>query len=98
MQLGIDIDLNQYRDTVKRLNFIYPDTDINASCRNFAAGNVEEAAYYLYVATFHQPEMAPPGMHSIKLECPTQLVSEGHRLGTGQGARSPTSSSGGPSS
>jgi len=77
VQLGIDIDLNEYRDTVKRLNFIYPHTDVNAGCRNFAAGNVEEAAYYLYVATFHQPDMAPPGMHSIKLECPTQLVSAG---------------------
>jgi phytoene dehydrogenase-like protein len=75
VQLGIDLDLNDYRDTVKRLNFIYPYPDIDRACGNFPAGNVEEAAYYLYVATFHQPEMAPPGMHSIKLECPTQLVS-----------------------
>jgi prolycopene isomerase len=75
VQLGIDMDLD--RDAVKRLNFIYPYPDIDRACGNFSAGNVEEAAYYLYVATFHQPEMAPPGMHSIKLECPTQLISKG---------------------
>jgi len=77
VQLGVDLDLNRYRDTLKRLNFIYPSFDVNTGCRNFAAGKVEEAAYYLYVATFHQPEMAPAGMHSIKLECPTNLVSKG---------------------
>jgi phytoene dehydrogenase-like protein len=77
VQLGIDLDLSPYRDRIKRLNFIYPSPDIDQALANFPAGNVEEAAYYLYVATFHQPEMAPPGMHSLKLECPTQLVSTG---------------------
>ena len=38
-------------------------------------GNVEKAAFYVYVATFHQPDLAPPGMASVKLECPTTLVS-----------------------
>ncbi len=77
VQLGIDLDLTPYRESIKRLNFIYPYSDIDQAIANFGAGNVEEAAYYLYVATFHQPDMAPPGMHSIKLECPTQLVSKG---------------------
>ncbi len=77
VQLGIDLDLNQYTDEIKRLNFIYPHRDIDKALANFPLGNVEEAAFYLYVATFHQPEMAPAGMHSIKLECPTRLDSVG---------------------
>jgi phytoene dehydrogenase-like protein len=44
---------------------------------NFPEGNVEEAAFFLYVATFHQPEMAPPGMHSLKLEAYTTLGAKG---------------------
>jgi phytoene dehydrogenase-like protein len=77
VQLGIDMDLEPYRERIKRLNFIYPYPDIDRAMANFPNGNVEEAAYYLYVATFHQPEMAPPGMHSMKLECPTRLDSKG---------------------
>lgn len=77
VQLGVDMDLEPYRERIKRLNFIYPYPDIDRAMANFPNGNVEEAAYYLYVATFHQPEMAPPGKHSLKLECPTRLDSKG---------------------
>jgi prolycopene isomerase len=77
VQLGVDMDLEPYRHQIKRLNFIYPYPDIDKAMANFPNGNVEEAAYYLYVATFHQPEMAPPGQHSLKLECPTRLDSKG---------------------
>jgi phytoene desaturase len=77
VQLGVDMDLEPYREGIKRLNFIYPYPEIDRAMANFANGNVEEAAYYLYVATFHQPEMAPPGKHSLKLECPTRLDSKG---------------------
>ena len=77
VQLGVDMDLEPYRDQIKRLNFIYPYPEIDRAMANFANGNVEEAAYYLYVATLHQPEMAPPGQHSMKLECPTRLDSKG---------------------
>src|SRR5581483_9832748 len=77
VQLGVDMDLEPYRDRIKRLNFIYPYPDIDRAMANFPNGNVEEAAYYLYVATLHQPEMAPPGQHSMKLECPTRLDSKG---------------------
>ncbi|RFU22490.1 phytoene desaturase family protein [Geodermatophilus marinus] len=77
VQLGIDTDLAEHAASVKRLNFVYPHRDIDKAMANFPLGNVEEAAYYLYVATFHQPELAPTGMHSIKLECPTRLDSVG---------------------
>lgn len=77
VQLGVDLDLTPYRDRIKRLNFVYPSTDIDAAMGNFAAGDVENAAFYVYVASLHQPEMAPPGMHSVKLECPTRLASAG---------------------
>ena len=77
VQLGVDMDLEPYREGIKRLNFIYPYPDIDRAMANFPNGNVDEAAYYLYVATFHQPEMAPPGKHSLKLECPTRLDSKG---------------------
>ena len=77
VQLGVDMDLEPYRDDIKRLNFIYPYPEIDRAMANFPNGNVEEAAYYLYVATLHQPEMAPPGQHSMKLECPTRLDSKG---------------------
>jgi prolycopene isomerase len=77
VQLGVDMDLEPYREQIKRLNFVYPYPDIDRAMANFPNGNVEEAAYYLYVATFHQPEMAPPGKHSLKLECPTRLDSKG---------------------
>jgi len=77
VQLGVDMDLEPYRKDIKRLNFIYPYDDIDRAMANFPNGNVEEAAYYLYVATFHQPEMAPPGKHSIKLECPTRINARG---------------------
>ena len=77
VQLGVDMDLEPYREQIKRLNFIYPYPEIDRAMANFPNGNVEEAAYYLYVATFHQPEMAPPGQHSLKLECPTRLDAKG---------------------
>lgn len=75
VQLGVDLDLHAMRKELKRLNFVYTSNDVEQSMARFPGGDVERAAYYLYVATFHQPEMAPPGMHSVKLECPTTLVS-----------------------
>ena len=77
VHLGVDMDLEPYRQDIKRLNFIYPYTDIDRSMANFPNGNVEEAAFFLYVATFHQPEMAPPGKHSLKLEAYTTLGAKG---------------------
>jgi prolycopene isomerase len=73
VHLGVDMDLNPLRDRVKRLNFFYPSIDIDRSIALFSQGNVEEAVFFLYVATFHQPEMAPPGKHSVKLEAYTRL-------------------------
>jgi prolycopene isomerase len=77
VHLGVDMDLEPYRAQIKRLNFIYPYDDIDRAMGNFPRGNVEEAAFFLYVATFHQPEMAPPGKHSLKLEAYTTLNSTG---------------------
>jgi phytoene dehydrogenase-like protein len=77
VHLGVDMDLSPYRQSIKRLNFIYPYDDIDRAMDNFANGNVEEAAFFLYVATFHQPEMAPPGKHSLKLEAYTRLNAHG---------------------
>lgn len=77
VHLGVDMDLEPYRNDIKRLNFIYPSDDIDQAMENFPSGNVEEAAYFLYVATFHQPEMAPPGKHSLKLEAYTRLNAKG---------------------
>ncbi|MGY1679185.1 phytoene desaturase family protein [Geodermatophilus sp. SYSU D01176] len=77
VQLGVDLDLTRPELDLKRLNFVYPSRDVDKAMANFPLGNVEEAAYYLYVATFHQPELAPRGMHSVKLECPTRLDSTG---------------------
>jgi prolycopene isomerase len=77
VHLGVDMDLEPYRSQIKRLNFIYPYDDIDRAMGNFPRGNVEEAAFFLYVATFHQPEMAPPGKHSLKLEAYTSLRSAG---------------------
>ena len=77
VQLGVDMDLEPYHADIKRLNFIYPSDDIDQATKNFSEGNVEEAAFFLYVATFHQPEMAPPGKHSLKLEAYTTLESKG---------------------
>lgn len=77
VHLGVDMDLEPYRNQIKRLNFIYPYDDIDRAMGNFPRGNVEEAAFFLYVATFHQPEMAPPGKHSLKLEAYTTLNSAG---------------------
>jgi prolycopene isomerase len=76
VHLGVDMDLEPYRHDIKRLNFIYPYDDIDRAMANFPNGNVEEAAFFLYVATFHQPEMAPPGKHSLKLEAYTTLASK----------------------
>ncbi len=77
VHLGVDMDLQPYRENIKRLNFFYPYDDIDRAMSNFPSGNVEEAAFFLYVATFHQPEMAPPGKHSLKLEAYTRLNSAG---------------------
>ena len=77
VHLGVDMDLAPYRNDIKRLNFIYPYDDIDKAMANFANGNAEEAAYFLYVATFHQPEMAPAGKHSLKLEAYTRLHAKG---------------------
>lgn len=77
VHLGVDMDLAAYRQDLKRLNFIYPGDDIDLAMSNFSNGNVMEAAYFLYVATFHQPEMAPPGHHSLKLEAYTTLNAKG---------------------
>lgn len=77
VHLGVDMDLEPYRTELKRLNFVYSTDDIDQAMANFPAGNVEDAAYFLYVATFHQPEMAPPGKHSLKLEAYTRLHSRG---------------------
>jgi prolycopene isomerase len=77
VHLGVDMDLEPYRNQIKRLNFIYPYDDIDRAMGNFPRGNVEEAAFFLYVATFHQPEMAPAGKHSLKLEAYTRLDSTG---------------------
>ncbi|HEY7853051.1 MAG TPA: NAD(P)/FAD-dependent oxidoreductase [Caulobacteraceae bacterium] len=77
VHLGVDMDLTPFRKDIKRLNFIYPYDDIDRAMANFANGNIEEAAYFLYVATFHQPEMAPPGKHSLKLEAYTRLNAKG---------------------
>ncbi|HET9017164.1 MAG TPA: NAD(P)/FAD-dependent oxidoreductase, partial [Thermomicrobiaceae bacterium] len=77
VQLGVDMDLTPLRREIKRLNFVYPTVDIDRAMANFPNGNVEEAAYFLYVATFHQPEMAPPGKHSLKLEAYTTLNARG---------------------
>jgi prolycopene isomerase len=77
LHLGIDMDLAPLRQKIARLNFFYPYPDIDRAMAQFPAGNVEEAAFFLYVATFHQPEMAPPGMHSLKLEAYTSKHSKG---------------------
>jgi len=77
VHLGVDMDLVPFRKDIKRLNFVYPYDDIDRAMANFPNGNYEEAAYFLYVATFHQPEMAPPGKHSLKLEAYTRLNSTG---------------------
>ena len=77
VHLGVDMDLEPYRNDIKRLNFMYPYPDIDRAMANFPEGNIEEAAFFLYVATFHQPEMAPPNKHSLKLEAYTTLNARG---------------------
>lgn len=77
VHLGADLNLKPFQHEIKRLNFVYPGDDIDRAMANFPNGNVEDAAFFVYVATFHQPEMAPPGMHSIKLEAYTRLSSRG---------------------
>jgi prolycopene isomerase len=77
VHLGVDMDLEPYRKDIKRLNFIYSTDNIDRAMQNFPEGNVEDAAFFLYVATFHQPEMAPPGQHSLKLEAYTTLNARG---------------------
>lgn len=77
VRLGVDMDLEPYRQNIKRLNFFYPSPDIDRAMANFPNGNPEEAAFLAYVATFHQPELAPPGKHTLKLEAYTTLNSKG---------------------
>ena len=77
VQLGVDMDLPRSRQGLKRLNFMYASDDIDQGMASFAQGNVDEAAFFVYVATFHQPEMAPPGKHSVKLEAYTRLGARG---------------------
>jgi prolycopene isomerase len=77
VHLGLDMDIVPLRDQVKRLNFFYPSSDIDQAMVNFEQGNVDDAAFFLYVATYHQPEMAPPGKHSVKLEAYTRLDARG---------------------
>lgn len=77
VQLGVDMDLEPYRKDIKRLNFFYPSPDIDRAMAAFPDGNPEEAGFFAYVATFHQPEMAPPGKHSLKLEAYTTLNAKG---------------------
>jgi prolycopene isomerase len=77
VHLGVDMDLEPYRQDIKRLNFVYTTDDIDKAMAYFPNGDVENAAYFLYVATFHQPEMAPPGKHSLKLEAYTTLNAKG---------------------
>ena len=77
VQLGVDMDLQRYRQQLKRLNFMYASDDIDHGMTSFAQGNVDDAAFFAYIATFHQPEMAPPGKHSVKLEAYTRLDARG---------------------
>ncbi len=77
VQLGVDMDLEPYRQEIQRLNFFYSSPDIDHGMAQFPQGNIDDAAFFLYVATFHQPEMAPPGKHSLKLEAYTTLHSRG---------------------
>lgn len=75
--LGVDMDLEPYRHQLGRLNFLYPYDDLDRSMTALPNGNAEEAGFMLYVATLHQPELAPPGKHSLKLEVPTTYVARG---------------------
>ena len=96
VQLGVDMDLEPYREQIKRLNFIYPYPDIDRAMANFPNGNVEEAAYYLYVATFHQPEMAPPGQALPEARVPDDGSTRRGSTGSATGRRSRTRSSAAP--
>lgn len=77
VHLGVNLDLAPYRDRLERLNFVYPHDDIERAMGHFAAGDYRQAAYFAYVATLHQREMAPLGGHSLKLEAYTTLESAG---------------------
>ncbi len=77
VHLGVDMDLTPYRDKVERLNFVYPHDDIERAMQHFPNGEYEKAAYFAYIATLHQSEMAPTGRHSMKLESYTTLRTKG---------------------
>jgi phytoene dehydrogenase-like protein len=77
VHLGVDMDLTPYRSELERLTFVYPHDDVQRAMALFESGDYERAAYFLYIATLHQNEMAPPGMHSIKIEAYTRLDAPG---------------------
>lgn len=77
VHLGVNLDLAPYRDRLERLNFVYPHDDIQRGMEHFPAGDYHKAAYFAYVATLHQRELAPIGGHSIKLESYTTLDAAG---------------------
>ena len=86
VQLGVDMDLDALSRPDQAAELHLPDHDIDTGDGAVPRGNVEEAAYYLYVATFHQPDMAPPGMAFAQARVPdARWYSEGHRLGARQG-------------
>jgi phytoene dehydrogenase-like protein len=77
--LGLDMDLAPLQQSKKlgRLNFIYPSDDLDSSMAKLSNGELDEASFMLYVATLHQPEMAPAGKQSIKLEASSNFRPKG---------------------
>ena len=77
--LGLDMDLAplQKEKKVGRFNFIYPTDDLDRAMAQLPEGNVDDASFMLYVATLHQPEMAPEGKQSIKLEASSTFRPQG---------------------
>lgn len=77
VHLGVDMDLTPYKSQLERLTFVYPHDDVQQAMTHFENGDYEQAAYFFYIATLHQNEMAPPGMHSMKIESYTRLHAPG---------------------
>jgi prolycopene isomerase len=77
VHLGVDMDLTPYRSQLERLTFVYPHGDVQRAMTHFESGDYERAAYFLYIATLHQNEMAPLGKHSVKIEAYTRLDAPG---------------------